>query len=685
MRRALAVLSLLWAVPCLAINVGRNVRAAPTPVVRAVFPVSLSQNAVLAASRLAVQPPSVSLSPLAILPTADADRLLAPSAVAAAVAAPALSDAPQPRPAAVPAVILSPTAGAVEAPADAPAPDSDPRYRRAERLVSRETAFWSKAALWTGAGAIGLSAVAAAPVAVPAALVAAKGWFAWGGFSALAASTFLKPAADAGAVVPAPPVPVKGRFAEYRAAWKNVGHSLDVQKTLGARVGGADRRHFTSWLLGGLRSGVFVAGISLLTMLAGGAAAKVMSLAVATASAATTAVPEAGYEAIVTDPFLSQLTSFVAPALVLETVVLKVVFDGGRALLRKFLSPSTATWAAGALAVFASVTATAFVTADPAVLLPLAGIEAAMIWAYARSGSLWAALAARGLVTLLSLESARVAISLGMSGAGALVGLPAWTGVAVAGLLLAGLVVAARRLGWAPALAAPGRGLAALGDWWRGPSADGRPKSFWPILKSGLLWGLITYAVGDLAYRVVGLAFPAPANEAAPEILVKVLTGPLDIVLFNFILVGLLEEFVFRRNLFRPMRNWLEKRRLSPRAVFWSAALASSLIFSYVHYIDFGALLANLGIGGGEAVPGAAGAYDWAWTTFMARAAAGVVLAFQYWRSGLLLIPIVAHFASNTMEGLGLRWGVEAFLLMAVGALLLQLVGRSPAKQPARP
>ncbi len=330
-----------------------------------------------------------------------------------------------------------------------------------------------------------------------------------------------------------------------------------------------------------------------------------------------------------------------------------------------------------------SVGATAFVTTNPAVLLPLAGIEAAIVWAYARSGSLWTALAARGFVTVLALESARASLWLNLGAAGALAGLPAWTGLAVAGLLLAALAYTLRASPWRDALAAPGRALASLGEWWRGPSADGRPKSFWPILKSGLLWGLITYAVGDLAYRAVGLVFPAPATEAAPEVLVKLLTGPLDIVLFNFVIVGLLEEFVFRRNLFRPMRNWLEKRRLSPRAVFWSAALASSLIFSYVHYIDFGALLANLGIGGGGAVPGASGSYDWAWTSFMARVAAGAVLAFQYWRSGLLLIPIVAHFASNTMEGLGLRWGVEAFLLMAAGALLLQLVGRAPKKQAA--
>jgi membrane protease YdiL (CAAX protease family) len=195
-------------------------------------------------------------------------------------------------------------------------------------------------------------------------------------------------------------------------------------------------------------------------------------------------------------------------------------------------------------------------------------------------------------------------------------------------------------------------------------------------MRAGLFWGLATFATGDIVYRVIHHFLPVA--EAAPEVLAKLLTGPLDVVLFNFVLVGFLEELVFRRNLFRPMRNWLERRGLSPRAVFWTAALASSLIFSYVHYIDFGALLASWGIGG--TVPGGGGAYVWSWATFSARAAAGAVLAYQYWRSGMLLVPIVAHFASNTMEGLGYRWGVEAFLLMAAGAVLLSLLGRRAPK-----
>lgn len=44
--------------------------------------------------------------------------------------------------------------------------------------------------------------------------------------------------------------------------------------------------------------------------------------------------------------------------------------------------------------------------------------------------------------------------------------------------------------------------------------------------------------------------------------------------------------------------------------------------------------------------------------------------------SGLLMIPIVAHFWANSMEGLGLRWGLPAFLALAAGALLLSFVFR---------
>lgn len=719
-------LSLLLAVPSSSVVLGRNVKPVPAAVSVAAPGVHAvpSGMAVPPPSHLSVSAPSLAPSPLP--PAFSAP--LTPSQAAtfkAAVSVPAA--APSPLQAAsfvaaraVPAVpALSETA--VEAalaasplhaaPSDAPRPAG---FEKAAALVARETADWktlsapadapaprtdapaprsrrsglAKAAKWTGVAALGLSAVAALPaalpVAVPVALTAAKGWLAWGGFAALGASSFLKPAAEPGAAIPAASAPKTGRFAEYRTAWARVGEAFDAQRAIERRVGDGDRSAFSLWLRGGLRAGAYAAAAALLFMLGGGAAAKLVSLGTATKAAAAAS---AGIDvSIATAPFLTQLSAFVAPALLLETVLLKVVFDGSRALLGRVLAPRAAALGAGALAVLGAVAAMSLLTSQLSVLLPLAAIEAAVVWSYARSGSLLGALVARGLITLLSLEAARATAWISGGTAGVLLGLPAWSGLAVASLLVAGALLAGRKLGWRAALARPAAALGDIASSWGRPAADGAPRPFLPVLRAGLFWGLATFATGDLVYRVIH--WFAPVAEAAPEVLAKVLTGPLDVVLFNFVLVGFLEELVFRRNLFRPMRQWLEKRRLSPRAVFWTAALASSLIFSYVHYIDFGALLASWGIGG--TVPGGGGAYVWSWATFSARAAAGALLAWQYWRSGLLLVPVIAHFASNTLEGLGYRWGVETFLLMAAATLLLALSGRAsasaapPASPPAR-
>ena len=41
-----------------------------------------------------------------------------------------------------------------------------------------------------------------------------------------------------------------------------------------------------------------------------------------------------------------------------------------------------------------------------------------------------------------------------------------------------------------------------------------------------------------------------------------------------------------------------------------------------------------------------------------------------------LLIPMVAHFAANMLESVGLRWGLSYFLAAGVGIFALQLVRR---------
>jgi hypothetical protein len=112
------------------------------------------------------------------------------------------------------------------------------------------------------------------------------------------------------------------------------------------------------------------------------------------------------------------------------------------------VSPKAAALAAGAAAVLGAVAAMSLLSTNLSVLLPLAAIEAAMVWGYARSGSLLGALAGRGAITLLSLEAARATAWISAGTAGTLLSLPAWSGVAVAGLLLLGMALAGRGLRW---------------------------------------------------------------------------------------------------------------------------------------------------------------------------------------------------------------------------------------------
>ena len=77
--------------------------------------------------------------------------------------------------------------------------------------------------------------------------------------------------------------------------------------------------------------------------------------------------------------------------------------------------------------------------------------------------------------------------------------------------------------------------------------------------------------------------------------------------------------------------------------------------------------------------------YTWFCTRFAAfygLIQQGVVLAGLYRWSGILLVPIAAHFWADTMEGLGLRWGFPAFLALAAGALILSFLFRPKTATP---
>jgi membrane protease YdiL (CAAX protease family) len=221
-----------------------------------------------------------------------------------------------------------------------------------------------------------------------------------------------------------------------------------------------------------------------------------------------------------------------------------------------------------------------------------------------------------------------------------------------------------------------------FGAAWRAPSPDGAPKSPWRLLKLGALGGLALYALGDLVFS--GVHALAGGAEPAPAMLVRMLSAPSDLVLANFLLVGFLEEFVFRRGLFKPLWTRLEKRGLTKKRAFWAAAVLSALIFSGAHYVDYNGLMAHFGIGGGAAAaaaPGLSGAYAFSWGGFVSRAVLGVALAWLYAASGTLLLPIVAHFLADSLEGLGLHFGLLPFLAMGAAILLAQRVWKRGATQ----
>ena len=75
--------------------------------------------------------------------------------------------------------------------------------------------------------------------------------------------------------------------------------------------------------------------------------------------------------------------------------------------------------------------------------------------------------------------------------------------------------------------------------------------------------------------------------------------------------------------------------------------------------------------------------YGFSWAGFMGRAAAGLLLAALYDRAGILLVPIIAHFTSNMLEAVGLRWGLPWFLAALAAIFALQLLDDRGARAAA--
>ena len=554
------------------------------------------------------------------------------------------------------------SAAAADSPVGVPAPPAKAPNSLRPRL--------SKALLISGTILVGASlAAVVVPALVPASVVAWKGVLAWSGLASLAASRFWRVPGSAPDVPRGPPAPAGGAFSSFKAAWAAARDSAAAQSSFETRVGGASWSAFRDWLLGGLRTGLYWMAPSLLLMLGGAALFKGGALIVGAATAKVATVASAAATVANPIPMALVMGSVLPLALTAQAAGVALYFIV-ESLARRLGAGRAAPWLGGAAALALAGGALLTLTHAPFVIAVSLALEAGVIWSAARSRSFLAPLALRAILTLFSIEAARLSLWISLGTASVLVGLPAvWGGLTVGALAL---------LAWR--LKSPSLRLADIGSWWNAAEPGQRPKSPGRILSAGLVWGLVVYAVGDLVFW--GVNAIVPGHEPAPAILAKMLTSGVDLVLYNFILVGLLEEYVFRRGLFKMMNDKLDQWGLSLGKAFWIAAIGSALIFSGVHYIDWGSVLAKLGMGDPAAASGLGGAYDFTWAGFMARSVLGVLLAWMYKRSGLLLIPIVAHFWADSMEGLGLRWGFPAFLALAVGALVVSFLVRPKALKP---
>ena len=556
-----------------------------------------------------------------------------------------------------PAPALSPRLSAPSIPSPRETPPAPPSRSPPDRSRPR----LSKSLLISGAVLIGVSLTSVyLPALLPAAFIAWQGSVAVAGFGALAASRFWRSPGSAPDVPRGPPAPSKGAFSSFKSAWAAARDSAAAQASFESRVGGSSWTSIRDWLFGGFRTGVYWMAPSLMLMLAGAVAAKTGIFAFGLGAWSFAA------DSAIAGP---SLTGFIPMALAAQAAGVALFF-GVEALARKLGLGRGSAWLGGAAAFALAGGALLAVTHEPFIIAASLGLEAGVLWSAARSRSFLVPLALRGLLTLFSLEAARLAGWLSLDTTATLAGLPAvWGGVAVAGLVA---------LAWK--LKAPGLRLAEIGAWWKADAPGQTPMSPGRILSAGMVWGLVVYAIGDLVFW--GVNALVPGQEPTPAILVKMLTGSVDLVLYNFIIVGLLEEYVFRRGLFKMMNEKLEKWGLPLQKAFWVAAIGSALIFSGVHYVDWGAILAKIGMGDPAASSGLGGSYAFSAAGFAARSVLGVVLAWIYKRSGLLLIPIVAHFWADSMEGLGLRWGLPAFLALAAGALLASFLFRAKTASP---
>jgi membrane protease YdiL (CAAX protease family) len=550
-----------------------------------------------------------------------------------------------------------------------------------------------RALKWTGVALLGGAAVAAVHpqwLHVPEQL---SGFLTWAGAAFSMGGRFFAMPRGPPSQAPAAVAPqgrvrralswLAGRVPSFKDLSAAAGKSADAQKNFEGAVGDASRPAFSRWLSGAARTALYWFPLALGAMLGGSLLASVGKYVMHTAHAAVAAIASAdaagaagasmsqGQAAgLLGASFFKFFNGYVATAILQSVAVVGVGYGGLRWALTKMLParfhPKIV---AGALTLAAYGAFLVYTGFGLPLALPLIGIQAVVLGLYERSGSLWAAAGVQALVALVGLESARMMAGISLAATGTLIGLPAWGGLALAGILLgaAALVSKFKLVSFFKAQVAK---LKTVGEEWTKPRADGSPRSPLQMLATGLLWALPMYLAMDFAFA--GIHHFLPQTEPTPEILKRMILSPFDTVLFNFVIVAMLEEWVFRKGVFKPLVNKFKKWFSPVKSWFWPAAILSSLIFSGAHYIEWSHPLAQFGIGHADIGSALAGAYAFTWASFFARAVGGMLLCFLYARSGLLLVPMIAHFGSNVLESIGMRWGLWPFLGTAAGVLALQ-------------
>lgn len=561
---------------------------------------------------------------------------------------------------------------------DSPPVPQGPSSGRGPRLSKPASRALGKAATWAGVGMLGVSAAALVHPALLHGAEQLPGILTWSGAASLGLGRLFgaprahDPGASAGASGWTLPPWLARSLSTFTALWAGARASAASEIALETKVGDGALRSFWVWTRAGARTALYWFPMALLGMLGAtmiGGAIKLLLIPAAVAAAPAAGVP---VDAVMAIPFWTLVNGYAAQLVLSELLLLGVVFNGARRLSALLLGEAKSPWVAGGVALAVALAAL-IMTGYPLGLAPaVLGVEAVMIALYARTKTLLAPGLARLMFALMAVESTRMMAFLQGPVSGKLPGLPDWAGLAVAGLLGAFLLVK-------PLKAQLAR-IREVGVWWSKPSADGAPKPAGPMISLGLLWAVPVYLSMEAAFRAVH--FLLPQTEPTPEILQRMLLMPLDVILFNFVIVAALEEWVFRRGVFAPIVARIKKWGAPSKWWFWPAAIASSLIFSGAHYVDWGTMLAHVGIGGGNGALASslAGAYAFTWASFLARAVGGLMLAGLYAASGSLLLPMIAHFGSNTLEALGMRWGLWPFLLTIGVVLAAQLLAR---KTPA--